>query len=145
MSRCPVYPYEHFFYLLKSISEWIHTPNGSCPTCRTIFLVIPELADDESSDGGEYIPGSDSMADYMMDTETWTDDEMWTDADEEVTESDMLCEGSSQTGGEDMPEEDALSLDQTFEGSIDVELDLGISQNAVCGKYHLYQSSIRSD
>jgi len=72
-----------------------------------VFLEIPEPADDESSDGGEYIPGSDSVADDMMDMETWTDDDMWTDGeevslDEEgFTESDSSFDRSSQRGDQE--------------------------------------------
>ncbi|KAG7449315.1 uncharacterized protein BT62DRAFT_992354 [Guyanagaster necrorhizus] len=45
----------------KDLTEWIRTLHGSCPTCRHIFLDIrpPSESDDESSDGGEYIPNDD--------------------------------------------------------------------------------------
>jgi hypothetical protein len=52
-------------------SLYIHLTNlhfnkhGSCPTCRHIFLNIrtPSESDDESSDGGEYIPNADDFED----------------------------------------------------------------------------------
>jgi len=45
----------------KDLAQWIRGQHGSCPTCRHIFLDIrpPSESDDESSDGGEYIPGID--------------------------------------------------------------------------------------
>lgn len=58
----------------NSISEWINTSRGSCPTCRDMFLVIPEPSEEESSDGGEYIPGSDLTEDFMEE-DYWTEDE----------------------------------------------------------------------
>ncbi|KAF8591573.1 hypothetical protein K439DRAFT_1626947 [Ramaria rubella] len=105
-------PCGHIF-CMADISEWIHTPHGSCPTCRDLFLVIPDVSDDESSDGGEYIPGSDSIADDMMDGEAWTDEEgeMWTDGedmslDEGVTEgeTDSSWERSSESHDVDVEE-----------------------------------------
>ena len=43
----------------------ISNKHGSCPTCRYIFLNIrpPSESDDESSDGGEYIPNADDFED----------------------------------------------------------------------------------
>jgi hypothetical protein len=50
---------------------------GSCPTCRHAFLDIqpPSESDDESSDGGEYIPNDeDDEDDGFFDTDGFTDD-----------------------------------------------------------------------
>ncbi|KAI0322456.1 hypothetical protein OF83DRAFT_1049157 [Amylostereum chailletii] len=45
-------------FCIEDLSEWIRGRHGTCPTCRHPFL--PELkpvdSDDESSDGGEYVP-----------------------------------------------------------------------------------------
>ncbi|EAU84747.1 hypothetical protein CC1G_00266 [Coprinopsis cinerea okayama7 len=45
----------------RDLSEWIKGFHGSCPTCRQPFLDIrfPSETDDESSDGGEYVPTED--------------------------------------------------------------------------------------
>ena len=98
---------------LFSISEWIQTSRGSCPTCRDLFLVIPEPADDESSDGGEYIPGSDSVADDMMDGEMWTDEDedMWTDGD--VSFDEGITEGETDSSWERSSEGPDVVVDET--------------------------------
>ena len=97
----------------SSISEWIHTSRGSCPTCRDLFLVIPEVPDDESSDGGEYIPGSDSVADDMMDGETWSDEdgEAWTDG-EDMSFDEGITEGETDSSWERSSEGAAADLDE---------------------------------
>lgn len=98
--------------LFFSLSEWIHTSRGSCPTCRDLFLVIPEPADDESSDGGEYIPGSDSVADDMMDGEAWTDEDgdAWTDR-EDMSFDEGITEGETDSSWERSSEGAAAELD----------------------------------
>lgn len=60
--------------------------------------MIPEPSDDESSDGGEYIPGSDSITDDMIDAETWTDEdgELWTDG-EDVSFDEGITEGETDS------------------------------------------------
>ncbi|KIJ56849.1 hypothetical protein M422DRAFT_22985 [Sphaerobolus stellatus SS14] len=125
-------------FCMQDISEWINTPKGTCPTCRNVFLVIPEPADDESSDGGEYIPGSDDVVDDMMDMDTWTDEEMWSDAeafsmDEEgITESDSSWERSSQPGvDESMVEDVAPAVGQVLQASgFEDELGIGASSSS---------------
>lgn len=87
-------------YLCTSISEWINTPRGSCPTCRDMFLVIPEVSEGESSDGGEYVPGSD-LTDDFMDEDYWTEDEEeWTDGEIELFESNTSGESNSSWDSE---------------------------------------------
>jgi hypothetical protein len=39
--------------------------HGSCPTCRHPFLELPTESDDESSDGGEYVPDEEDEQDYF--------------------------------------------------------------------------------
>jgi len=87
-------------FCIADIHEWINTSRGSCPTCRDVFLIIPEPSDDESSDGGEYIPGSDSIRDDFMDGDTWTDEEVdtWTDMEDVSLEEDLEEDTSSSWG-----------------------------------------------
>lgn len=52
--------------------------HGNCPTCRNTFLYVrpPSESDDESSDGGEYIPNQDDFEDENedpLDTDGFTD------------------------------------------------------------------------
>ncbi|KAF8974310.1 hypothetical protein BDZ97DRAFT_1772899 [Flammula alnicola] len=68
----------------RDLTEWIRSQHGSCPTCRHTFLNIrpPSESDDESSDGGEYIPNPDDFEDEdedaFLDVDGFTD----TDADD---------------------------------------------------------------
>ena len=65
--------------------NYIHfNKHGSCPTCRHIFLNIPSPSesDDESSDGGEYIPNADDFEDDDEDAFLDMDGFSDTDADE---------------------------------------------------------------
>ncbi|KAF8487567.1 hypothetical protein JB92DRAFT_3101294 [Gautieria morchelliformis] len=106
-------PCGHLF-CMADISEWIHTPRGTCPTCRDLFLVIPELPDDESSDGGEYIPGSDSVADDMMDGEMWSDEDggAWTDG-EDMSFDEGITEGETDSSSERSSDGAQVDLDET--------------------------------
>ncbi|KAF9569061.1 hypothetical protein CPC08DRAFT_702178 [Agrocybe pediades] len=63
----------------RDLTEWIRNQHGSCPTCRHTFLNIrpPSESDDESSDGGEYIPNPEDFDD---------DDEDVIDVDDTDTE-----------------------------------------------------------
>jgi len=70
----------------KDLLEWIRNLHGSCPTCRSEFLDIhPPGSDDEfSSDGGEYMPGSDDETeeeDGFLDTSEFTDPDFDMDID----------------------------------------------------------------
>ncbi|KAF8192557.1 hypothetical protein BJ912DRAFT_1057906 [Pholiota molesta] len=50
----------------RDLTEWIRSQHGSCPTCRHTFLNIRPLSavsDDESSDGGEYVPNPEDFED----------------------------------------------------------------------------------
>ncbi|VDC06179.1 unnamed protein product [Peniophora sp. CBMAI 1063] len=57
-------------FCMNDLAEWIRGKHGTCPACRHPFL--PELlateSDDESSDGGEYVP-TEYEADTDMDTD----------------------------------------------------------------------------
>ncbi|KAF8915936.1 hypothetical protein CPB85DRAFT_387948 [Mucidula mucida] len=87
LARIPVSPSsmvaDTFSVGRSSLTEWIRTMHGSCPTCRNVFLSIrpPSESDDESSDGGEYIPEDDDE-DFFMGT-----DEMEIDDFEDVDDS----------------------------------------------------------
>ncbi|KAK7061678.1 RING-type domain-containing protein [Favolaschia claudopus] len=82
-------PISHTF-CRKDLLEWIRNLHGSCPTCRYEFLDIhPPGSDDESSDGGEYIPNDDDEDDDFLDTSdgfTDTDFDMEVDPEEEMWE-----------------------------------------------------------
>lgn len=67
----------------RDLTEWIRSQHGSCPTCRHTFLNIrpPSESDDESSDGGEYIPNPDDFEDE--DEDAFLDVDGFTDADAE--------------------------------------------------------------
>jgi len=62
----------------KDLTQWIRSWHGSCPTCRQVFLDIrpPSESDDESSDGGEYIPNEhdDDFDDFDDDAVIATDE-----------------------------------------------------------------------
>ncbi|KAI0036734.1 hypothetical protein K488DRAFT_35066, partial [Vararia minispora EC-137] len=76
-------------FCVDDLSEWIRGRHGTCPACRYPFL--PELrpldSDDESSDGGEYIPGEH---DIDVETDYETDFEDGLDYDTMDTEGDVL-------------------------------------------------------
>ncbi|KAK2466176.1 hypothetical protein APHAL10511_001818 [Amanita phalloides] len=68
----------------KDLTEWIRGQHGSCPACRHTFLSIrpPSESDDESSDGGEYMPPSDDFEDEddgFLDMDGFTDAEEFTE------------------------------------------------------------------
>ncbi|KAJ7228706.1 hypothetical protein GGX14DRAFT_414472, partial [Mycena pura] len=74
----------------KDLAEWIRNLHGNCPTCRYDFLDIhPPGSDDESSDGGEYIPNEDDEDEedsYLFTSDGFTDAE---DADMDLEEDDL--------------------------------------------------------
>ncbi|KAF8640149.1 hypothetical protein AX17_001385 [Amanita inopinata Kibby_2008] len=72
---------------MVSLSEWIRGQHGSCPTCRQIFLNVRPLteSDEESSDGGEYIPSEDFDGD---EDDGFVDTDIFTDADADYSEYD---------------------------------------------------------
>ncbi|KAG6817449.1 hypothetical protein H0H87_008617 [Tephrocybe sp. NHM501043] len=125
----------------KDLTQWIQSMHGNCPTCRHAFLDIrpPSDSDDESSDGGEYIPGEDFIDeddDGFMDTDGFSDgfgyttDEM-TDAQDWEGDTDMegveldgvdnesewgLTDGESSMGSEDV---DAAFMNEALEDGDD--------------------------
>ncbi|KAJ7276349.1 hypothetical protein B0H12DRAFT_1214930 [Mycena haematopus] len=103
-------PISHIF-CRKDLSEWIRNLHGSCPTCRYEFLDIhPPGSDDESSDGGEYIPNpnedDDDEEDAFIDTsDGFTDpgfemeldsEDVWEPSDGEEMHIDAESEPSSE-------------------------------------------------
>lgn len=119
--------------------------HGSCPTCRHVFLNIhtPSESDDESSDGGEYIPSADdsegedafldmdgsSLADpdeFLVEPmEAWGDEDGILDLDEESgdLEDAEMYDGSSEWGltdGESEPMSSECDHDMTGQEEVSV-------------------------
>ncbi|KAG5639014.1 hypothetical protein H0H81_007922 [Sphagnurus paluster] len=69
----------------KDLTQWIMSLHGNCPTCRNIFLDIrlPSDSDDESSDGGEYVPDDDFDED---EDDGFVDNEGFSDALDHLSE-----------------------------------------------------------
>ncbi|KAF8195949.1 hypothetical protein K438DRAFT_1826782 [Mycena galopus ATCC 62051] len=108
----------------KDLLEWIRNLHGNCPTCRSEFLDIhPPGSDDESSDGGEYIPPndddldeedafidtSDGFTDADFDMELDLEDDMWERSDGE--EMHVTAESEPSSEGDSMEGQDALEVD----------------------------------
>ncbi|KAJ7179203.1 hypothetical protein C8R46DRAFT_1211788 [Mycena filopes] len=91
----------------KDLVEWIRNMHGSCPTCRDEFLDIqPPGSDDESSDGGEYIPEDDEDEDDVFNTSdgfTDTDFDMDVDFEEDMWERSSDGDGMQMNGAESEP------------------------------------------
>ncbi|TFK43579.1 hypothetical protein BDQ12DRAFT_675206 [Crucibulum laeve] len=100
----------------KDLSEWIRSQHGSCPTCRHVFLNIrpPSDSDDESSDGGEYIPPEDleeDEEDFIIEIDGFSEadgadfdvDEMEIDMDDVWGEHDF---DAGEDGDAEMDDED---------------------------------------
>ncbi|KAF5331676.1 hypothetical protein D9611_007717 [Ephemerocybe angulata] len=52
----------------SDIAQWvIGEAKGTCPFCRHLIVEIPSETDDESSDGGEYIPEGDDFEEELTD------------------------------------------------------------------------------
>ncbi|KAJ6614289.1 hypothetical protein B0H10DRAFT_164164 [Mycena sp. CBHHK59/15] len=118
--------------------------HGSCPTCRYEFLDIrPPGSDDESSDGGEYIPNEDDdeeddifidgFTDADFDTEDMDvdlDDLLDRSDDDEMpigAESEPSSEGDIGVDQDDVPVEVSVSImgdDDSLDDSSD-ELQAG--------------------
>ncbi|KAJ8475146.1 hypothetical protein ONZ45_g15712 [Pleurotus djamor] len=125
----------------KDLIAWIRGLHGSCPTCRHIFLDVRPISDsdDESSDGGEYVPDddvhdTDNLSEF--DTELEMDmemDELWADGDDEYEEGDPIeCEEVYESEGEYDDEsvgecgEEFMDDDMGLsEGDTSSEMDLG--------------------
>ncbi|CAK5275575.1 unnamed protein product [Mycena citricolor] len=109
--------------------EWIRNLHGSCPTCRFAFLAIkPPGSDDESSDGGEYIPDEDDEFDDAFNTsDGFTDmeydtEDMDMDEDEELWSSDGLMPGVEAQASSDGDNDYDIE---------DVAVELSVSVDAV--------------
>ncbi|KAJ6515940.1 hypothetical protein C8R45DRAFT_958163 [Mycena sanguinolenta] len=123
-------PISHIF-CRKDLLEWIRNLHGSCPTCRYEFLDIhPPGSDDESSDGGEYIPNpdeedeedgfiysSDGVTDTDYEMEVDPDDDMWERTDSEGMHINAESEPSSE--GDSMEDQDGVA----------VEVDVSVMQD----------------
>ncbi|KAH6914951.1 hypothetical protein BKA70DRAFT_1257534 [Coprinopsis sp. MPI-PUGE-AT-0042] len=112
----------------RDLVEWISGFHGSCPTCRQPFLdiTLPSESDDESSDGGEYVPTAE---DFEDDDDTLEMSDAFSEmesADVELNLEDYLrgqaaeIEGDSDEdpAGPDLPNlgsEDAPSQQSTVE------------------------------
>jgi len=108
-----------------SVDRFCHDPlthsslqHGSCPTCRHVFLDIrpPSESDDESSDGGEYIPTEHDDDFDDLDDEAFVATDEFSDAvDFEV--EDMELDPSHEWDNEDQDiDEDGLEWATTDEG-----------------------------
>jgi hypothetical protein len=98
--------------------------HGSCPTCRNTFLYIrPSESDDESSDGGEYIPNPDEFEeedeDPFVDTDASADefqteymeldvDEIWEEEENRLATQEELDAMWGDDGLQQEEEEDEL-------------------------------------
>ncbi|KDR83788.1 hypothetical protein GALMADRAFT_236163 [Galerina marginata CBS 339.88] len=103
----------------RDLTEWIRSQHGSCPTCRHTFLDIrpPSESDDESSDGGEYIPNLEDFEDE--------DDTLDVDVDEQT---------DTDAEGEDFPVQGVdLDFDEMWDGTSVVEEDPGALGDAEMG------------
>ncbi|KAG5715825.1 hypothetical protein E4T56_gene17066 [Termitomyces sp. T112] len=118
----------------KDLTQWIQSLHGNCPTCRHIFLDIrpPSDSDNESSDGGEYIPDEDfdDEDDGFMDTDGFSDaigyttDDMEYDGHEwdENDNRDTDMEDIEITGGVDDESEWGLTDGESSLASEDVNI-----------------------
>ncbi|KAF9462598.1 hypothetical protein BDZ94DRAFT_1260799 [Collybia nuda] len=126
----------------RDLIQWIESRHGSCPTCRHSFLDIrpPSESDDESSDGGEYIPneqedefdddddvfidtdGFSDAADYPMELEynAWEDGGHGSGTD--VEDEDM----ENGTGWE-LTDEDSCLSDYGNDGTLDEDDGVGVA------------------
>ncbi|KAL0070808.1 hypothetical protein AAF712_002029 [Marasmius tenuissimus] len=107
-------------FCMKDLVEWIRGMHGNCPTCRHIFLDIrpPSDSDDESSDGGEYVPNPDedddeSIYNYDIDTDPLTD----ADDQGSVDTDGMDLDGYNTWEGDMGPLEDDLGNDTDGDSS----------------------------
>ncbi|EPQ58994.1 hypothetical protein GLOTRDRAFT_135989 [Gloeophyllum trabeum ATCC 11539] len=104
----------------KDLNEWILGLHGTCPICRHRFLDIkpPSESDDESSDGGEWLPNSNSDDPDFEDEEDVFMDE--TDEFGDVEPDVDLRDGTGigdmdwQTDGTDWDEDGGLGTDEDW-------------------------------
>ncbi|KDQ64265.1 hypothetical protein JAAARDRAFT_52239 [Jaapia argillacea MUCL 33604] len=129
----------------KDLIVWISSFHGTCPTCRHTFLDIrpPSDSDDESSDGGEYIPHTNPSSDFEDEDDLDLDLELEAEVDYEGTDQEDAWSGGvggsddSAWGFED-GEHDTGELDLDLEGAEGMVLDEGEVrevENFECGEY----------
>ncbi|TRM58766.1 hypothetical protein BD626DRAFT_510460 [Schizophyllum amplum] len=98
---------------MHDLVEWIKNMHGSCPTCRRTYLDIrPRTdSDDESSDGGEYVPERDAEEEdsYVLDDDDFSEPD-WADTNNEWADnSGDWAAGDDSIEWEDHPVTDHLS------------------------------------
>ncbi|RDB22570.1 hypothetical protein Hypma_010247 [Hypsizygus marmoreus] len=86
----------------KDLIQWIQSLHGNCPTCRHTFLDIipPSESDDESSDGGEYIPNERDEDFEDEDEDGFMDTDDFSDAFGYATEEDLEMDNADEWGDE---------------------------------------------
>ncbi|KAH8830810.1 hypothetical protein DL96DRAFT_1707602 [Flagelloscypha sp. PMI_526] len=101
----------------QDLAEWIKGLHGSCPTCRHPFVDLDPLPDDESSDGGEYIPADDLDNDDELFDDSFLTSEPDFEQDEDV-DFDLeryLEEGRTQASEMEDWSEDELEVEPLSE------------------------------
>ncbi|KAJ7129738.1 hypothetical protein C8R44DRAFT_777545 [Mycena epipterygia] len=114
----------------KDLLEWIRNLHGSCPTCRYEFLEIhPPGSDDESSDGGEYIPNDDDdEEDFNIDTsDGFTDADF--DGEDMDLDSDDIWERSDGDEMHISAEFEASSEGDDQDDSVAVEVNVSVTED----------------
>ncbi|KAJ7047419.1 hypothetical protein C8F04DRAFT_1247073 [Mycena alexandri] len=115
----------------KDLLEWIRNLHGSCPTCRDEFLDIhPPGSDDESSDGGEYIPEDDEDEDDVFNTSdgfTDTDFDMDVDLEEDMWERSSDGERMQVNGAESEPSSEGDNSIE--EDGVEVEVNVSVMEH----------------
>ena len=104
--------------------------HGSCPTCRNTFLYIRSESDDESSDGGEYIPNPDEFEEEDEDPDASADefqaeymeldiDEIWQEENRFATQEELDAmwddDGFRQQAEEEEAEEEEVRAEFAME------------------------------
>ncbi|KZS98026.1 hypothetical protein SISNIDRAFT_547037 [Sistotremastrum niveocremeum HHB9708] len=107
----------------QDLHVWIQTNHGSCPTCRHVFLEIEVVEDDESSDGGEYMPSSDFefTEEITLDLDLTSDEEDDDDIDVEHPRSE---DGFRSEGLPDDFEDNLMDGSCFDDGWTDEDMDL---------------------
>ncbi|KAF5322239.1 hypothetical protein D9619_000312 [Psilocybe cf. subviscida] len=120
----------------RDLTQWIRSHHGNCPTCRDTFMDLRpvDYEDDESSDGGEYVPDDfedeedDGFLDIDVDGYTDTEGEdfpvetMELDVDAFYppdADEDGFAAGDSEMG--DAPDEFADGGEEYEDEDVDVE------------------------
>ncbi|TFK28784.1 hypothetical protein FA15DRAFT_691563 [Coprinopsis marcescibilis] len=116
----------------RDLTEWINGLHGSCPTCRHPFLELhlPSETDDESSDGGEYIPNED----FEEEDETFDFTDGFSEADgpeAEISLEDYLQGVSRQEAMEQEDEEEEFERLAQLASQVDEDMQATLRQEAI--------------